>query len=441
MSREIQQVLRLIMLTGKQKQRRVLKTAGGLLVLLWTETELSGQKINCTVLSDLKERMFPCVGPCPEPDPKELSAFTDLYGSLGLLLAFQMKDARHCTSEWRAHIEAFLRTFSLANAEINVHLKFRLSQLDSQQEFKVKIKSNVVQANQPSLKLDVTCSRKSPLCVNKGRWCQGGHPVLGGRLPLSIPPQAMDQGLLGELSVQFVTLLSPCVLQYPNAATELTHIQVLVYSPSNVPISGPSGFFQTLPADLDCQQLGLDRLHCSSFKDLMHGGGTVYAVDQENWDDPEQESVQQSLLVFLFLQHSDPFISHLIDIMATEVLIEHHLEDILNNNRQAVTTALQTELRNTLTAQNHRKKHQDKLHSAAEVIISSSLSIVSSSSNMEFRNTCLNRMKVHDTRELSASLRESLWRVTSWKFIPRGSCYSTQMDELPEGDELCRTEI
>lgn len=41
---------------------------------------------------------------------------------------------------------------------------------------------------------------------------------------------------------------------------------------------------------------------------------------------------------------------------ATEMLIEHHLEDVLNNNRQAVTTALQTELRNTLKAKSHRKK-------------------------------------------------------------------------------------
>lgn len=41
---------------------------------------------------------------------------------------------------------------------------------------------------------------------------------------------------------------------------------------------------------------------------------------------------------------------------ATEVLIDHHLEDILKHNRQAVITGLQTELKNTLKAQNRRKK-------------------------------------------------------------------------------------
>lgn len=41
---------------------------------------------------------------------------------------------------------------------------------------------------------------------------------------------------------------------------------------------------------------------------------------------------------------------------ATEVLIERHLEDILNNNKQAVVGAFQAEIKKTLKAQNRRKK-------------------------------------------------------------------------------------
>lgn len=36
----------------------------------------------------------------------------------------------------------------------------------------------------------------------------------------------MERGLFGELSIQPVTLLTPCVLQYPNLATQLTNIQI-----------------------------------------------------------------------------------------------------------------------------------------------------------------------------------------------------------------------
>ncbi|KAM9377963.1 type 2 DNA topoisomerase 6 subunit B-like [Pholidichthys leucotaenia] len=333
--------------------------------------------------------------------------------------------------------------FTLANAGINIHLKCHVSQWISQKEFRVEMKSRVVLPDQPVLTLDVTCCAQPPQCVKKGSWCQRGHPVLGSKLPLSIPPLAMEQGLLGELSVQFVTLLRPCVLQYPNLATELTHIQLFIYS-SNTPVLCPSGFFQTLPAVLDCQELGLDRIYCSSFKDPVCSNGIVYTAEQDNWHDPERESVlplvQQSLRLFFFLQHSDPFASQLADDMAAEVLIEHHLEDILNNNRKAIVAAVQTEMKNTLKEQINKKKRQEKLLSAAEVILSSSINIVSSSSNIDFRNACLNSMKVHNTQELSASLRESLWRVTSWKFLHKDKCYSAQMVDHPDGNGHTRTE-
>ncbi|CAB1455068.1 unnamed protein product [Pleuronectes platessa] len=109
-------------------------------------------------LTDLKASMFPCSWPCPEPDPEELTAFTDLYGSLRLLLSFQMKDARLLSPEWKTHIETFLRIFSLANAGIKIHLKFKLNQQTLQPEFRVKMKSRVAQAGETSLSLDVSCN-------------------------------------------------------------------------------------------------------------------------------------------------------------------------------------------------------------------------------------------------------------------------------------------
>ncbi|XP_061582025.1 DUF4554 domain-containing protein [Cololabis saira] len=418
-----------------------------------------------TLQSELKNSLFPCDSSCPEPNPEELSAFADLYGSLRLLLSFQMSDARLWSADCQAHIEGFFKTFSLTNAGIKIHLKLKFNERTSQQEFRVGIKKKISLADQLSLMLDLSHYAEPPRVVKRGSWCQGVHPVVGVRLPLSIPPQAMNRGLFGELSVQMVTLLSPCVLQYPNLLTELRDIQisfffklsvlnmacfhVLVYSPSNIPLPGPSGFFQTIAASLDCQQLGVHKLYCSSVKvfpaDLVQSSGTVYRVEQENMDGAEQESsyppVQQRLQLFLFLHHRDPFISQISDLMDTEVLIEHHLEDILNNNRQAMTTALQTELGNTLKPQNQRKQKQQEKLLSAEVILTSTISIVSCSSNMDFRNTCLNRMKVHDTHELLASLRESLLRATSWKFVPSGRCYNAQIEAHLESNEPTRTEI
>ncbi|XP_034037291.1 DUF4554 domain-containing protein isoform X2 [Thalassophryne amazonica] len=395
---------------------------------------------------DLKDRpSLTKARPGTEPDPEQLCAFTDLHGSLQFLLSFQKTDPRLFSPEVCPRLEAFLHNFSLANAGITIHFSVKLDDQIFQQVFRVKIQSKLVQTGQPPLSLDVACGTQPPLCVKKGEWCHGGHPILGERLLFSIPPAAMDQGLFGELSLQLVTLLKPCMLQYPNLATQLTRIQVLVYSPSNVPVKNPSVFLQQLPDHLDYQELGLRGLYCSSVKDAVHSGGTVYSVEQEHCEEPKGEQslapVQQDLVFFLFLQHSDPFTSELADMMATEEMIEHHLEDILRHNRQVMMAALQSELKHTLKAHSGRTKDQEKLHSAVEVILSSAISIVSCSSNLDFRGACLNSMKVCDTQELSASMRESLRRVTSWKFTPRSKCFSAVMDEHPVSSEATRTEI
>ncbi|KAE8285862.1 hypothetical protein D5F01_LYC15531 [Larimichthys crocea] len=173
MSREIQQVLRLVMLLGKQRGVRV-QAAGGLLVLLWTKTGAAVQSLNCTVAG---------AGPwCKGIKMKTLEpVLTDLKESI-LLLSFQMRDSRLFIPEWCVCIEEFLRMFSLVNAGIKTQLKLQFSQQTFQQEFRVKIKSKVARAKQPSLMLDVTCRTQPPECVKKGCWCQGGHPLCGRQI-------------------------------------------------------------------------------------------------------------------------------------------------------------------------------------------------------------------------------------------------------------------
>lgn len=69
-------------------------------------------------------------------------------------------------------------------------------------------------------------SCRPPMSLGAGPWCQRGHPVLGGGLPLLILPEAMERGLYGELNLLPVTVLTPCVLQYSNLATRVTRIQI-----------------------------------------------------------------------------------------------------------------------------------------------------------------------------------------------------------------------
>lgn len=69
--------------------------------------------------------------------------------------------------------------------------------------------------------------------------------------------------------------------------------------------------------------------------DPSHDGSIVYTVEQENSEEPEKDlcllPVQQNLLVFLFLQHSDPFTSHLSDIMGERPMQHFYSQHLLSS--------------------------------------------------------------------------------------------------------------
>ncbi|XP_072288366.1 type 2 DNA topoisomerase 6 subunit B-like [Eucyclogobius newberryi] len=472
---ELKEVLRLLMLMTKQTKREGPERKGGLMVLLWAETSPEGHNLCCTVaaagpwcagiqMQDLypvfagvMKRLHPCPGPCPEPDIEDLCAFTDLHGSLSVFLSFLMKNVHMSRPKWQHEIERFLHTFSMTNAEIKLYLKLRSDQILYQREFGVKDYHRVPRSDQTPLYFDSINTQLENSSTahlefsQSGQRCHGGHPDIGDSLLLSIPPKVVEQGLFGTVTLQLLTVLSPSVLQYPNMATNLTQIKisftVLIYSPSNVPVTNPSAFVQNFPSHLNCQELGLqdDSL---SFQEIIPSGGTVYKVEQvdslECGGKSRLFSIDQSLLLFLFLQHTDPFTTEISDIMATEVLLEHHLEEILMHNKQAVTNAMANELKKTMTAQNNRKKKQEKILSACEVICSSTLRIISCSSNMDFRIACLNSMKVHNTQQMSVAISESLRRVIFWKFSHSRKfkkCCSDQIGRQPKKNKHIRVEM
>uniref|UniRef100_A0A3B3ZT72 Uncharacterized protein n=1 Tax=Periophthalmus magnuspinnatus TaxID=409849 RepID=A0A3B3ZT72_9GOBI len=370
-----------------------------------------------------------------------------------------MKNIHIFRSKWQHQIETFLHRFSLTNAEVAVTVYKSVKPQDS--------KSDCITFS--LYKTPFLLFLYSHLESSKSlQRCHGGHPDIGDSLLLSIPPKAMEQGLFGTVTLGLVTLLKPCVLQYPNVETHLTQIKisltVLVYSPSNVPDTNPSAFMQNFPTHLNCRELGLQNLSfqgkCTccicilniQLYTLFSGGDTVYKMEQVNSPEGGEKSnlfsIDQSVLLFLFLQHTDPFTTEISDIMTNEVLLEHHLEDILIYNKEAVTNAVANELKKTMTAQNNRKKAS----LSCEVILSSALDIITCSSNMDFRNACMNTMKVcdnvtlhklvkvivivtllnlmpkvHDTQQMSVAVCELLKRVIFWKFSPKRICCSDQV--------------
>ncbi|XP_062332665.1 DUF4554 domain-containing protein [Osmerus eperlanus] len=451
----IQQALRLLMLRQwRTHQRRNTEGGGGLLVLLWVvpDNPQNGQ-LNCTVAAagpwcfgvrveeihhEFWQKQSASASPCSAPDPEELCEFTEVHGPLHFLLSFQVREGRLVRCEERAQTEVFLHRLSLTNARVKIHLRMKLDGDIYQRIISGKTESKVILEHQ-AVVMDVACHTQPPVFVGRGPWCQRGHPVRGVRLPLRIPPEAMEQGLYGELSLLPITILTPCVQQYPNLVTRLTRIQVLLYSPSNLPLQGLSAFLQQLSAHLACQELGFPGLsftpspshtttpeHNCCITVNTENGEPHQKTETERWPD-----VEQTLSVFLFFQHRDPFHSQLSDFVASEELLEHHLEEVLRFNSKEVTAVMNTALQGTLKDQQQRQKVHEKMSSALRVMLSSVSSVVSSSSNLEFRTACLDRMKVQNTFELSASLHQTLKRVTEGRCLPSSKCYSGQTHTQP----------
>ncbi|XP_076877574.1 type 2 DNA topoisomerase 6 subunit B-like isoform X4 [Brachyhypopomus gauderio] len=259
--------------------------------------------------------------------------------------------------------------------------------------------------------------------------CTRMHPVLGERVALLLPSEVMEAGLCGELSMATLATLRPCMDQYPNWPTRLSHIHVLVYSPSGVPLKRGEGatqlsFLHSLADSPAWVELGLARVrHAES----QSGQGSVsceveFSVDDEDDTQPQgrrvepEHTVQQTVMLFLLFEYRDPFHSQLSDVIGTvqirsEETLERCLDKVLWYNDDKVRSALQSLLKSALRGFLKRNKSQERLQSAMSVILSSVKSIVSSSSSVDFRTACLTTMKVQSSYDLSFPLHQKLQRV------------------------------
>ncbi|KAJ8014898.1 hypothetical protein DPEC_G00020560 [Dallia pectoralis] len=463
MLHNIRKVLRFLMLLARRGRERLKKpmvlNGGGLLVLLWASpsTPLSAQVVNCTVaaagpwctavpmeeiqhgsLCSTKEfwqRLGPSASPGATPDPEELCAFTELYGPLHFLISLQIREMTLDRCAVRFHTECFLHKLNLTNGGVKIHLKSKLEEQIYSRVFSGKVEK--LNLKDQTVIMDVTSSiMQPPLSVVRGPWCQRVHPLSGMGLPLLIPPEAMETGLYGELNLLPISVLAPCVLWYPNLATRflILEVYVFLYSPINLPIMGHSVFLEQLPNWLGLEKLGLSGLTFTPTHATTSGpvcSDIVYSIDRAYCEDTELEwipAVKQTLSLFLFFQHFDPFHSQLSDFMDSEELLELHLEDVLRYNKEPLIGALNSLLQNTLKDQQLRHEAQEKMVSAQAVMLNSVCSVVSSSTNVEFRTACLDLMRVHDTYELSASLHESLQRATNDRTASSSRCHCESTD-------------
>ncbi|MCJ8734288.1 hypothetical protein PDJAM_G00233470 [Pangasius djambal] len=205
-------------------------------------------------------------------------------------------------------------------------------------------------------------------------------------------------------------------------------------------------FLQSLADSLPWGELGLPQVRCTPTH-TAHGClccEVEFSVDNDPTEEPKPECsravsqdvkpeqshpVAQTLILFLFIQHNDPFNSQLPDLITNEETLETYLDKVLWYNGEKVRSALQSLLENTLKDFLKRKKSSETFQSAMSVILSSVNSIVSGSSSVEFRSACLNSMKVQNTHDMSISLNQTLQRVINGRFTSRPRCTAEKAEE------------
>ncbi|KAI1898643.1 hypothetical protein AGOR_G00074490 [Albula goreensis] len=193
-------------------------------------------------------------------------------------------------------------------------------------------------------------------------------------------------------------------------------------------ISGHSAeFLCQLASALTWKQFGLSGVRCierlSSVGELC--SEMVYIVEREHSQITESEQTpitEQTLVLLLFIQHNDPFHSQLADYMASEEILEQHLDQILLYNKELLKSALHSVVESTLKGLMKRLKVRERIVSSLPVILSSLSTVVTSSSSLEFRTACVDRMKALDTHELTSRLHQSLQKVTADRFLPSRKC-------------------
>ncbi|XP_065718335.1 type 2 DNA topoisomerase 6 subunit B-like [Patagioenas fasciata] len=125
----------------------------------------------------------------------------------------------------------------------------------------------------------------------------------------------------------------------------------------------------------------------------------------------------QTLLLFLFLRHHDPFQPY---DSGTRGLLQGHLEPVLSLSRPALERGLRRLLHPLLRQTRRRERAQQRVSRSVGVAVAALSAVVTASTSSRFRRSCLDTMQVTDTAALVVAAQRSLAQVTQQRRLHRG---------------------
>ncbi|XP_051778402.1 uncharacterized protein LOC127526576 [Erpetoichthys calabaricus] len=115
-----------------------------------------------------------------------------------------------------------------------------------------------------------------------------------------------------------------------------------------------------------------------------------------------------------------------------EICVQH-LDDILNQSSETVKEAIYSVLDIVLKEISERQKIQNKIKPAHSIILDAISGIFLSSTNEDFRTTCLSTMKGDDSQELLINTEKALLEVTYNHILPSRTCKQRKISKK-DGD-------
>uniref|UniRef100_UPI00398EE8D4 type 2 DNA topoisomerase 6 subunit B-like n=1 Tax=Pristiophorus japonicus TaxID=55135 RepID=UPI00398EE8D4 len=161
---------------------------------------------------------------------------------------------------------------------------------------------------------------------------------------------------------------------------------------------------------------------------------TAQSILEDDWTDCG-EAQEQVVLLFLFIKYWDDFHLELLDVIGGQQTVVEQLDQILHCNKDVVRESIQPVLHKVLDEYLQFKKNQKRMQTATSVICDAIQSILSSSTNRDFRTKSLQLLKVSNTQEMKTSLQNLLQNVIQNRFLLSRVC-DTKRVHLGDGGHV-----
>nr|XP_056709405.1 type 2 DNA topoisomerase 6 subunit B-like [Euleptes europaea] len=327
-------------------------------------------------------------------------------------------------------MKQFIHRISLVHTMIKFHYCVKVNGFISAETYSTERRGSTCLPDGTRLLIDGSHFVR-PVCVETKRSCDKIHPVSGEPVGLLIPSEVAERDFSGDLRLVPVASLCPCQKQFPNQPVRIaalsSKIYIFLYDPAGLPVVLPTAeasrsFFED-PSHLAAwERYGYRAILNSDphWEEDTARPDVRYELHTSHKQIPECE--EQKLLLFLFLSYSDPFQDQPVYNVWDRRVILSHLYPILVFSEQAVKGTIQGVLNRVLEQHHKVAQEQEKLASSLSIMIEAISTIVSSSTDSEFRGRCLQHLQVADTQQFLATAKKIFSKVSLQRWRPSRTC-------------------